>query len=138
MLKQKFSLGERALFPIFWKKNWKKSRKKFSIFFFTKICFSGLEKVYVQLLVLNFFFWFWSTKNDFWQFWRIWPIFWGIPTPRQTRLTRPIDAKLWEKLCLWIIFNIKISHYQTPPYQRSKIFQIFCNVLYMMYVIHRI
>ena len=55
MLKQKFSLGERALFPIFWKKNWKKSRKKFSIFFFTKICFSGLEKVYVQLLVLNFF-----------------------------------------------------------------------------------
>ena len=31
----------------------KKSSKK--IFFFTKICFSGLEKAYVQLLVLNFF-----------------------------------------------------------------------------------
>ena len=57
MLKQKFSLGEMALFPMFWKKNWKKSGKKFSIkfFFFTKICFSELEKAYVQLFVLNFF-----------------------------------------------------------------------------------
>ena len=35
------------------KKMWKKNSKK--IFFFTKICFSGLEKPYVQLLVLNFF-----------------------------------------------------------------------------------
>ena len=45
------------IFPIFWKKNWKKSGKKFSkFFFFTKICFSELEKAYVQLFVLNFFF----------------------------------------------------------------------------------
>ena len=35
------------------KKIWEKISKK--IFFFTKICFSGLEKAYVQLLVLNFF-----------------------------------------------------------------------------------
>ena len=35
------------------KKMWKKISKK--KFFFTKICFSGLEKPYVQLLVLNFF-----------------------------------------------------------------------------------
>ena len=34
------------------KKIWKKIFKKF---FFTKICFSELEKTYVQLLVLNFF-----------------------------------------------------------------------------------
>ena len=40
-------------FPIFWKKNWKKNFKK--KFFFTKICFSELEKAYVQLFVLNFF-----------------------------------------------------------------------------------
>ena len=36
------------------KKMWKKNSKK--IFFFTKICFSELEKAYVQLFVLNFFF----------------------------------------------------------------------------------
>ena len=35
------------------KKIWKKIFKK--KIFFTKICFSELEKVYVQLLVLNFF-----------------------------------------------------------------------------------
>ena len=35
------------------KKIWKKYFKK--IFFFTKICFSELEKAYVQLFVLNFF-----------------------------------------------------------------------------------
>ena len=35
------------------KKIWKKISKK--NFFFTKICFSELEKAYVQLLVLNFF-----------------------------------------------------------------------------------
>ena len=39
---------------IFLKKIWKKISKKF--FFFTKICFSELEKAYVQLFVLNFFF----------------------------------------------------------------------------------
>ena len=37
-----------------------------------------------------------------------------------TRSTRPIDAKLWKELCLWIMFNIKISLYQTPTHQRSK------------------
>ena len=54
-----------ALFPIFWKKNWKKSVKKFpkKFFFFTKICFSELEKAYVQLFVLNFFFLF-SAKRE--------------------------------------------------------------------------
>ena len=36
------------------KKIWKKIFKK--NFFFTKICFSELEKAYVQLFVLNFFF----------------------------------------------------------------------------------
>ena len=41
-----------------------------------------------------------------------------------TRSTRPIDAKLWKKLCLWIIFNIKISLYQTPLYQRPNISDI--------------
>ena len=35
------------------KKMWKKITKK--NFFFTKICFSELEKAYVQLFVLNFF-----------------------------------------------------------------------------------
>ena len=34
-----------------------------------------------------------------------------------TRSTRPI-----EKLCLWIMFHIRISHYQTLPYQWSKLF----------------
>ena len=38
---------------IFLKKIWKKISKK--NFFFTKICFSELEKAYVQLFVLNFF-----------------------------------------------------------------------------------
>ena len=28
-----------------------------------------------------------------------------------TRSTRPIDAKLWKKLYLWIMFNIKTSHF---------------------------
>ena len=41
-----------------------------------------------------------------------------------TRSTRPIDAKLWKKLCLWIIFNIIISLYQTPLYQRPNISDI--------------
>ena len=36
------------------KKIWKKISKK--KFFFTKICFSELEKAYVQLFVLNFIF----------------------------------------------------------------------------------
>ena len=36
------------------KKIWEKISKK--IFFFTKICFSEVEKAYVQLFVLNFFF----------------------------------------------------------------------------------
>ena len=44
-----------ALFLIL-KKNEKNVAKNFQKkFFFTKICFSGLEKPYVQLLVLNFF-----------------------------------------------------------------------------------
>ena len=42
----------------------------------------------------------------------------------KTRSTRPIDAKLSKKLCLWIMFDIKISHYQTPLYQRSNISDI--------------
>ena len=54
----------------------------------------------------------------------------------ETRSTRPIDAKLWKKLCLWIMFDIKIFHYQTLPYLRFKIFQIFWNVLYMIYLIY--
>ena len=33
----------------------------------------------------------------------------------KTRSTRPIDAKLWKRLCLWFIFNIKIFLYLTPP-----------------------
>ena len=70
MLKQKFSLGEMAIFPIFWKKKmkkiWKKNFKK--KIFFTKICFSDLEKAYVQLLVLNFFSEFDLQQLDFWQF----------------------------------------------------------------------
>ena len=46
-----------------------------------------------------------------------------------TRSTRPIDAKLRKKLCLWIMFNIKISLYQTPPQQRSKYFRFNrCNI----------
>ena len=40
-----------------------------------------------------------------------------------TRSTRPIDAKLWKKLCLWIMFDIKIFHYL--PYLRSKYFRYF-------------
>ena len=46
----------------------------------------------------------------------------------RTRSTRPIDAKRWKRLCLWIMFNIKISLYQTPPHQRFKIFQTFWNL----------
>ena len=34
------------------------------------------------------------------------------------------------------VFNIEISHYQTPPYKWFKIFQIFWNVLYTIYLIH--
>ena len=46
-----------ALFPIFWKKIEKNLEKNFqNFFFFTKICFSELEKAYVQLFVLKFFF----------------------------------------------------------------------------------
>jgi len=48
---------------------------------------------------------------------------------KKTRSTRPIDAKFWKKLCLWIMFNIKIFHHQTPPHKRFKIFLIFWNVL---------
>ena len=36
-----------------------------------------------------------------------------------TRSTRPIDAKIWKRLGLWIMFNIKISLYQILLYQRS-------------------
>ena len=43
----------------------------------------------------------------------------------ETRSTQPIDAKLWKKLCLWFMFNIKIIQHQAPPYQRSKILEIF-------------
>ena len=43
-------------FPFFGKKIEKNLEKNFQkIFFFTKICFSELEKAYVQLFVLNFF-----------------------------------------------------------------------------------
>ena len=48
----------------------------------------------------------------------------------RTRSTRPIDAKLWKKLCLWIMFNIKISLYQTPPHQRSKYFRFIRCVIF--------
>ena len=34
------------------------------------------------------------------------------------------------QLCIRIMFNIKISLYQTHPYERSEIFQIFWNILY--------
>ena len=45
-----------------------------------------------------------------------------------TRSTRPIDAKLWKKLCLRIMFNIKISLHQKPPYLRSKILKMLWNL----------
>ena len=38
-----------------------------------------------------------------------------------TRSTWPIDAKLWKRLCLWIMFNIEISlyfHINDPKYFR--------------------
>ena len=67
----------------------------------------------------------------------IWLIQWVT-----TRSTRPIDAKLWKKLCLQIMYNIKIFLYQTPPYQRSKIYKIFWNIIYnisqALYLIDRI
>merc|ERR1711884_519205 len=63
----KIFVGGNGTFSHFFEKKMKKMWKKISkkIFFFTKICFSGLEKVYVQLLILNFF-------SDF-----------GLQTPRQ-------------------------------------------------------
>ena len=53
----KIFVGGNGTFSHFFEKKLKKMWKKISkkIFFFTKICFSGLEKPYVQLLVLNFF-----------------------------------------------------------------------------------
>ena len=48
------------------KKIWKKISKK--KIFFTKICFSELEKAFVQLLVLNFFPDFDLQRFEFWQF----------------------------------------------------------------------
>ena len=53
----KIFVGGNGTFSHFFEKNLKKMWKKISKknFFFTKICFSGLEKPYVQLLVLNFF-----------------------------------------------------------------------------------
>ena len=36
------------------------------------------------------------------------------------------------------MFNIKTFLYQTPPYQRAQIFQIFWNISYMMYLKHLI
>ena len=53
----------------------------------------------------------------------------------ETRSTRPIDAKLWKKLCLWIMFHIKISHYQHLHIKDPKIFQIFLNVLSITYLL---
>ena len=51
-----FRWGKGHFSPFFGEKIEKNQEKKFQfLFFFTKICFSGLEKVYVQLLVLNFF-----------------------------------------------------------------------------------
>ena len=53
----KIFVGGNGTFSHFFEKKLKKMWKKISKkkFFFTKICFSGLEKPYVQLLVLNFF-----------------------------------------------------------------------------------
>ena len=54
----KIFVGGNCTFSHFFEKNLKKMWKKISKkkFFFTKICFSELEKAYVQLFVLNFFF----------------------------------------------------------------------------------
>ena len=53
----KIFVGGNCTFFHFLEKKLKKICEKISKkkFFFTKICFSGLEKAYVQLLVLNFF-----------------------------------------------------------------------------------
>ena len=53
----KIFVGGNGTFSHFFEKKLKKMWKKISkkIFFFTKICFSELEKAYVQLFVLNFF-----------------------------------------------------------------------------------
>ena len=53
----KIFVGGNGTFSHFFEKKLKKMWKKISQknFFLTKICFSGLEKPYVQLLVLNFF-----------------------------------------------------------------------------------
>ena len=53
--RENFRWGKGHFFPFFGKKIEKNLEKIYNLFFFTKICFSGLEKVYVQLLVLNFF-----------------------------------------------------------------------------------
>ena len=54
----KIFVGGNGTFSHFFEKKLKKMWKKISKkkFFFTKICFSELEKAYVQLFVLNFFF----------------------------------------------------------------------------------
>ena len=56
--KLKIFVGGNGTFSHFLEKKLKKIWKKISKkkFFFTKICFSELEKAYVQLFVLNFFF----------------------------------------------------------------------------------
>ena len=53
----KIFVGRNDTFSHFFEKKLKKMWKKISKkkIFFTKICFSELEKTYVQLLVLNFF-----------------------------------------------------------------------------------
>ena len=54
--KLKISDGVFLIFLILWKKFEENLEKNFQKnFFFTKICFSELEKAYVQLFVLNFF-----------------------------------------------------------------------------------
>ena len=54
----KIFVGGNGTFSHFFEKKLKKMWEKISKkkFFFTKICFSELEKAYVQLFVLNFFF----------------------------------------------------------------------------------
>ena len=68
--KLKIFVGGNGTFSHFLEKKLKKIWKKISKknFFFTKICFSELEKAYVQLLVLNFFSDFDLQQSDFWQF----------------------------------------------------------------------
>ena len=54
----KIFVGGNGTFSHVLEKKFKKSGKKFSnfFFFFPRICFFELEKAYVQLFVLNFFF----------------------------------------------------------------------------------